>query len=231
MLSVRRRRPPQDRRPGPVPGPAGGSAATANIGPWPRPRATSPAGPGRSVPARPGVLSFPEIVLAREPRRFAVEGRVLDRKGRPVAGAEVCGPRPTAPAAGGPRPTSTASSGWKTWPKAATSCSPRPTATDSPAATIDPSRGPLDLTLTRLDEAPDASMTTRPSARPALATGPGRPGPLCRAGPEPRRPRDPGPDPRAARPDRPEAGPGPDRRPGGRGRLVRRPPPAAARAA
>ena len=90
---------------------------------------------------------------------------------------------------------------------------------------IDPARGPFDLTLTRLDEAPDGSMRTLTPAPPALATGPGGAGPVRRAGPEPGRPRDPGPDARAARPGRPEAGPGPDRRPGGRGRLVRRPPP------
>ena len=92
--------------------------------------------PGRTRPLRPGrsgVLTFPELVLPAEPRRVAVEGRVVDRQGRPVAGAEV---RTTAdgPCAG--RAITDPDGRFRLEDlrrRAATSCSPRPRGSASPA--------------------------------------------------------------------------------------------------
>ena len=127
--------------------------------------------PGRTRPLRPGpsgVLTFPEIVLPREARRFTAEGRVLDRQGRPVAGAEVCASRE------GPccRRTQTDVNGrfrLEDLAEGRNFLFAEAEGYRFSGRTIDPALGPFDLRLTRLDEGPDTSMRTLTPAQPALA--------------------------------------------------------------
>ena len=45
--------------------------------------------PGRSRPARPTAGNFPDLALADDPSLVAIEGRVIDRRGRPIPSALV----------------------------------------------------------------------------------------------------------------------------------------------
>ena len=126
--------------------------------------------PGRTRPIRPGppgVLTFPDIVLPREPRRVAVEGRVLDRRGLPVAGAEVRA-EPEGPCC---RRTLTDHDGRFRLEDLAEGrhllfAEAEGFRFDGRA--IDAPRGPIEITLTRLDEIPTLGMRTRSVAPPTL---------------------------------------------------------------
>ena len=112
-------------------------------------------------PAGSERVEFPDLVLVKDAARLAIEGRILDRQGRPIAGAEV-----------------------RTW---APGTGPARTATSGPdgrfrlegvadedgfvfaghagfrfvGRAVDPDFGPIDLTLARRGESPDAPMTGR----------------------------------------------------------------------
>ena len=122
--------------------------------------------PGRTRPLRPGgpdAASFPDLVLAVEPARVSIEGRVVDREGRPVVGAAV------RTSAEGP-----------CCRRAVTDPEGRFRLDEVPGRTaflfaeaegfrlegreVGPKGGRFDLTLTALDEDPEASMATRPRA-------------------------------------------------------------------
>ena len=127
-------------------------------------------GEGRSRPVsadRSDVLTFPEIVLTREPRIFGIKGRILDRQGKPIEGAEVrtycewpCQHRTKTGPDGryhiedlreGRNYLLAHAEGFRFSGRA-----------------IVPSTGFQDLTLTRLGEVPDRVMTTRKVATSSI---------------------------------------------------------------
>ncbi len=119
--------------------------------------------PGRSRPLRPGHLDHPgfaDLVLSADPERVAIEGRILDRQGRPVAGAGVW------TSADGPccrRSTTDAEGCYRLddLPECPLCLFVEAAGFRFLGRTIDPAQGPFDITVTRLEEIPEASMTTR----------------------------------------------------------------------
>ena len=126
--------------------------------------------PARTRPLRPSgpdSSTFPDLVLPGEPGRVAIEGRVLDRKGRPVAGAMV-----------------RTSNDGPCCRRATTDADGRFKLADVPdrrsflfaeaegfrffGQATDPAQGPFDLIVTALDEVPDLGMVSLPK-------GPGNP--------------------------------------------------------
>ena len=121
------------------------------------------AGPGAT-------LEFPDLVLVREPARVVAEGRILDRQGRPVDGAEV---QAWAPGAGRGPGATTGPDGRFRLDGVADEDGFVFAGRDGfrfRGRVFDPDLGPTDLTLARRDEAPDAPMTGRAGgADPARA--------------------------------------------------------------
>ncbi len=122
--------------------------------------------PGRTRPHRPTGLesaTFPVLTLAAEPARVAIEGRVVDRKGRPVPGASV------RTSSDGPccRRATTGLDGWfklADVPDRRSFLFAEAEGFRFFGRPIEPARGPFDLTLTALDENPERGMTTLPKA-------------------------------------------------------------------
>ncbi|WP_435007318.1 hypothetical protein P12x_004645 [Tundrisphaera lichenicola] len=120
-------------------------------------------GEGRTRPITPdrsGVLTFPEIVLAREPKPFVIAGRVLDRQGRPIEGASVW----TVCEGPNQRPSRTGPDGRFLIEELREGCSflfAQAEGFRFSGRAIAPSTNLQDLTLTRLGEAPDRVMKTR----------------------------------------------------------------------
>ena len=119
---------------------------------------------GRSRPLRPGGLDKPEfadLVLPPDPKRIAIEGRVLDHQGRPVAGAGV---RTSADGPGRRRSTTDAEGRFRLLevPESRLFLFVEADGFRFLGREIDPARGPFDLAPTRLDETPETSMTTHP---------------------------------------------------------------------
>jgi hypothetical protein len=120
--------------------------------------------PARTGPLRPGpslTSDFAKLVLTPEVRRVVVEGRVLDRQGRPVVGAGMqtsaigpCRQRTTTDEQGRFRLTDV--------PEARGFLFAEAVGYRFEGRQIDPKASSIDLALTRLDEIPATSMTTRP---------------------------------------------------------------------
>ena len=119
---------------------------------------------GRARPLRPvgpDGARFSDLVLPVEPNRVAIEGRVVDREGRPVVGAGVrtsadgpCCRRATTDADGRFRLVEV--------PDGHAFLFAEAEGFRFDGREIDPKAGPFDLALTRLGEVPGASMATQP---------------------------------------------------------------------
>ncbi len=133
--------------------------ASARSRPWPTPIGA--------------VLAFPDLVLARDAGPVALSGRVLDRRGRPVAGAAVWA------SAQGPAaiPATTPADGTFRLEGLAAGRSFLFASRHGyrfAGRVVDPSRGAVagaDVTLTALDEAPEPPGPARPVAAAAAGAG------------------------------------------------------------
>ena len=119
---------------------------------------------GRTHYRKPGpgaALEFPDLVLVPEAARVVAEGRVLDRQGRPVAGARV---QSWAPGAGRARVATTGPDGRFRLEGVADRDGFVFAGRDgfrSRGRAFDPDLGPVDLTLARRGDSPDAPLTGR----------------------------------------------------------------------
>ena len=127
--------------------------------------------PARSGSLRPGpaeTSAFADLVLPTQGRRVVVEGRVLDRQGRPIIGAGL------RTSADGPccRRASTDDQGkfrLVDVPEAGGFLFAEADGFRFEGRAIDPKTRPIDLILTRLDETPTRSMNTHPVPSDGLA--------------------------------------------------------------
>jgi protocatechuate 3,4-dioxygenase beta subunit len=114
-------------------------------------------------PGGPASAQFPDLILPAEPGRVEIDGRVLDRKGRPVPGASVrasnngpCCPRATTDADGRFQLAGVADRRSFLFVEAA--------GFRFLGLPINPTRRPIELTLTTLDEVPEQGMVSLPIA-------------------------------------------------------------------